>query len=179
MELSIANLGWVAHAWMGLVGLCIGSFMNVFCHRWPIMKQIGPYSDGAELKRLTELYGKYNLSLPRSACPACNTPIRAVHNIPVLSWIILRGKCSCCKTSISLKYPAVELLFVVGFAAYGILEGFWMSGLLSLVLMPLGYGIATMYMSYKVWPRSLIVLYLIVLVLQMLMTYFGLSEYSM
>lgn len=77
-----------------------------------------------------------------------------------------------------MKYPAVELLFGVGFTAYGILEGFWLAGLLSLVLMPLGYGIATMFMSYKVWPRSLIVLYFIVLMLQMLMTYFGFSEYS-
>jgi len=52
---------------------------------------------------------RFNLSTPRSACPACKAPIKAVHNIPVLSWLALRGRCAACRAPISARYPAVEL----------------------------------------------------------------------
>jgi leader peptidase (prepilin peptidase)/N-methyltransferase len=58
---------------------------------------------------MTPSVERFNLSTPRSACPACKTPIKPVHNIPVLSWLVLRGRCAACRAPISVRYPAVEL----------------------------------------------------------------------
>src|SRR5207245_217464 len=67
---------------------------------------------------------RYNLIVPRSACPSCGRQIRAVENVPVLSWLALRGRCRGCGTSISARYPAVEILgalaAVVAIAHFGL-----------------------------------------------------------
>lgn len=75
--------------YFAVVGLCIGSFLNVCISRWP---------------------AGLSVVKPRSRCPKCERPISAVENIPVLSWIFLRGKCRGCGLPISIEYPAVELL---------------------------------------------------------------------
>jgi leader peptidase (prepilin peptidase)/N-methyltransferase len=104
-----------------LLGLVIGSFLNVVIYRLPIMLERDWRAQAAELlpsiadaasttsvphqvvpERLT-------LSTPRSACPACKAPIKAWQNIPVVSWLLLRGRCASCKTKISRRYPLVEL----------------------------------------------------------------------
>ena len=72
-----------------LFGISIGSFLNVLIYRVP--KGI-------------------NISYPPSACPNCNNKLKWYHNIPILSWLILKGKCSFCKESISIKYPLIELI---------------------------------------------------------------------
>ena len=95
----------------GLFGLLIGSFLNVVIHRIPKMMQresdnYVAQESGKELPH-TE---RYNLMVPRSACPCCGHQITAMENIPVLSWLALRGKCRKCKAPISARYPAVELL---------------------------------------------------------------------
>jgi leader peptidase (prepilin peptidase)/N-methyltransferase len=95
----------------GLFGLLIGSFLNVVIHRIPKMMQresdnYVAHESGKELPH-TE---RYNLMVPRSACPSCGHQITALENIPVLSWLALRGKCRNCKAPISARYPAVELL---------------------------------------------------------------------
>ncbi|HWY27442.1 MAG TPA: prepilin peptidase, partial [Candidatus Angelobacter sp.] len=86
-----------------LFGLIIGSFLNVCILRIP---------------------GGKSIVLPSSACPKCGAPIRPYDNIPVLSWLMLRGKCRACKTPISPMYPVVELLtgllFLACFYAFGL-----------------------------------------------------------
>jgi len=95
----------------GLFGLLFGSFLNVVIHRLPIMMQRESDNYVAEesnkpLPHTT----RYNLMVPRSACPHCQHQITAMENIPVISWLALRGKCSNCKAPISPRYPLVELM---------------------------------------------------------------------
>lgn len=94
-----------------ILGLVVGSFLNVVIHRLPKMMENEWRVQCAELdgKEAPEA-GRYNLMVPRSACPACNTPIRARDNIPVLSWLMLGGKCAQCAMPISPRYPIVEAL---------------------------------------------------------------------
>ena len=94
-----------------LVGLLVGSFLNVVIHRLPRMLERGWQDQCAELRGETpDARPRYNLVVPRSACPACGHKITAGENIPVVSWLLLRGKCSACGTPISTRYPMVELL---------------------------------------------------------------------
>lgn len=97
-----------------LLGLCVGSFLNVVIHRLPKMMERQWRAECAELSsQEAPVAERYNLVVPRSACPACNRPIAATENIPVLSWLILRGKCAGCSAPISPRYPAVEILTAV------------------------------------------------------------------
>jgi leader peptidase (prepilin peptidase)/N-methyltransferase len=97
-----------------LLGLVIGSFLNVVIHRLPKMMDNEWRAQCAELDgREAPDTGRYNLLVPRSACPACNAPVRARDNIPVLSWLLLQGKCAACGTRISARYPIVELLTAI------------------------------------------------------------------
>ena len=94
-----------------VAGLCVGSFLNVVIHRLPKMLERGWDAQCAELRGETPAPAPaYNLVVPRSACPACGIPITALQNIPVLSWLVLRGKCAGCKAPISGRYPMVEIL---------------------------------------------------------------------
>ena len=95
----------------GIVGLCVGSFLNVVVHRLPKMLDRGWQAQCAELsgEPPPEL-PPYNLITPRSECPACGHRIAAFENIPVLSFLFLRGRCSACAAPISARYPFIELL---------------------------------------------------------------------
>jgi len=94
-----------------IVGLCVGSFLNVVIHRLPRMLERGWQEQCAELRDETPAPApRYNLVVPRSACPACGHAIGALENIPVVSWLVLGGKCKACKAPISARYPAVEVL---------------------------------------------------------------------
>ena len=95
----------------GIVGLCVGSFLNVVVHRLPKMLDRGWRAQCAELsgEPPPEL-PPYNLITPRSECPACGHRIAAFENIPVLSFLFLRGRCSACAAPISARYPFIELL---------------------------------------------------------------------
>jgi len=95
----------------GLLGLCVGSLLNVVIHRLPKMMEAGWREECAALEgREPPPKITYNLFTPPSACPSCGTPIRAIHNIPVVSWLVLGGKCAKCRAPISARYPAVEIL---------------------------------------------------------------------
>jgi len=95
---------------LGVLGLAIGSFLNVVIHRLPIMMQAEWRADCAEFEgREAPAAQKLNLLVPRSRCPSCGTPITALQNIPIASWIALGGKCAACKSPISARYPLVEL----------------------------------------------------------------------
>ena len=97
------------YATVAFVGLCVGSFLNVVIHRLPKMMEARWRMDCAELEgREPAVAPTYNLVTPDSACPKCKAPIRAWQNIPVVSWLALRGKCAKCRTPISIRYPLVE-----------------------------------------------------------------------
>jgi leader peptidase (prepilin peptidase) / N-methyltransferase len=93
---------WLILAYAGLVGACVGSFLNVCVYRWP---------EGLSVIR------------PPSRCPACETPIRWRDNLPVVGWLLLRGRCRACGAPISAQYPLIELttasLWVAAAARYG------------------------------------------------------------
>jgi leader peptidase (prepilin peptidase)/N-methyltransferase len=94
-----------------ILGLLVGSFLNVVVYRLPVMAQrefdnYVAHEAGKELPH----QDRFNLMAPRSRCPHCGHQITALENIPVISWLFLRGKCSACKAPISARYPAVELV---------------------------------------------------------------------
>ena len=106
-----------------ILGLLVGSFLNVVIHRLPKMM------DNAEKAYVAENYGvqpatplptKYNIVTPRSACPNCGHDITALENIPVISYLMLGGKCKGCKAKISMRYPLIEALTgaLIGAVAY-------------------------------------------------------------
>src|SRR2546430_2365841 len=102
-----------------LLGLVIGSFLNVVIYRLPIMLERDWRSRAADLLAPAaaapvppapqSVPERLTLSTPGSACPACKAPIKAWQNIPVASWLLLRGRCASCQAKISLRYPVVEL----------------------------------------------------------------------
>jgi len=104
--------------WLGVAmvifGLCVGSFLNVVIHRLPRMMEAQWRAECAALEgREAPKAEPYNLFTPRSRCPSCGAGITAWHNVPVVSWLALRGKCASCKAPISARYPAVEILAAV------------------------------------------------------------------
>jgi leader peptidase (prepilin peptidase)/N-methyltransferase len=102
-------------------GLLVGSFLNVVIHRLPIMLQRDWREQCAWVNGNTPVEeASYNLVVPRSACPVCQHPIAWFENIPLLSWLALRGRCSECHAPISPRYPLVEVLTgaLFGYAAW-------------------------------------------------------------
>ena len=123
----LASTPWLLAACVFLVSLLVGSFLNVVIHRVPIMLErewkaqaremlVEPgHTDGtgAVDDRTEGALERYNLLVPRSRCPSCNAEITALQNIPVVSWLLLGGKCASCRTSISVRYPIVEFATAV------------------------------------------------------------------
>ncbi|MGE5452520.1 MAG: prepilin peptidase [Acidobacteriota bacterium] len=107
---------------LGVLGLCVGSFLNVVIHRLPLMLERQWRAEGAEILNVPlpeQDTQALTLSKPDSRCPQCGHQIRWYENIPLLSWLALRGKCSACKTPISVRYPLIELATGALFAACG------------------------------------------------------------
>jgi leader peptidase (prepilin peptidase)/N-methyltransferase len=99
-----------------LLGLVVGSFLNVVIYRLPIILEREWQSQAAEVLSPGNAattnpapVARFTLSTPRSACPKCQAPIKAWQNIPLISWLVLRGRCASCKAPISARYPLVEL----------------------------------------------------------------------
>jgi leader peptidase (prepilin peptidase) / N-methyltransferase len=118
---------WFLLLAFALVGLCVGSFANVVIYRLPVIilrNYRAQAREFLEIRIPEHSEPPLSLSLPRSRCPQCGHQLRWYENIPVLSWLYLRGKCSNCKTAISARYPAIELimglLWVAVGATYGI-----------------------------------------------------------
>jgi leader peptidase (prepilin peptidase)/N-methyltransferase len=102
-----ANLGVTVIA--AIFGLLIGSFLNVVIYRVPKMYQRAWENEVAEEQDLPPPHtDRFNLMVPRSSCPHCGHQITALENIPVISYLVLRGKCSQCKAPISPRYPVIE-----------------------------------------------------------------------
>jgi leader peptidase (prepilin peptidase)/N-methyltransferase len=109
---------------LAVLGLLIGSFLNVVIHRLPLMMERGWRMESAELLGVAiAATPEVTLSTPRSRCPSCGHQIRWYENIPVVSYLALRGKCSACKAPISMRYPAIEILTALLFAACGMRFG--------------------------------------------------------
>ncbi|HET9668177.1 MAG TPA: A24 family peptidase [Casimicrobiaceae bacterium] len=103
----------VAAAIALVVGLCVGSFLNVVVHRLPKMMERAWRAECAEMRGEAvpvETPARYNLAVPRSSCPECGHAIKAIENIPIVSYLALRGACSACRKPISARYPLVEAL---------------------------------------------------------------------
>lgn len=141
-----------------LLGLLVGSFLNVVIYRLPIMMQREWRAQALEyLERPPEPVGeRFNLLLPNSRCPHCDHQIRSWENIPLVSWLALRGKCSSCRAPISSRYPLVEV-------ACGLLSGYvawhfgftWQAGAMLL----LTWGLVAMSMidiDHQLLPDSLV-----------------------
>ncbi len=94
-----------------VLGLVVGSFLNVVIYRVPIMLEREWRTQAAEVLSTEAPLAEapFNLATPRSACPSCKAPIRAWQNIPVVSWLALRGRCAACAARISVRYPLIEL----------------------------------------------------------------------
>ena len=110
---------WFYLTTVGLVSLCVGSFLNVVIYRLPLMMQREWQSEcrlllegdlntnQAKSKNTSE---PFNLVKPNSTCPKCKTAIKPWQNIPIISWLILKGKCASCNNPISIRYPAIEAI---------------------------------------------------------------------
>ncbi len=94
-----------------ILGLMVGSFLNVVVYRLPKMMEQEWHNNCLELQgKDTPVQQQLTLSKPRSSCPHCGHKIKAVENVPVISYLLLKGRCSACKAPISMRYPLVEAL---------------------------------------------------------------------
>jgi leader peptidase (prepilin peptidase)/N-methyltransferase len=148
-----------------LLGLLMGSFLNVVIHRVPLMMERQWREQCAELAQAAHdatvpaafdtQKERYNLIIPRSACPACKAPITALQNIPVLSYLLLRGRCARCGARISLRYPIVEALTGLLSAAVAWKLGFVWATLPGLVLTWFLVALAFIDIDHQLLPDSL------------------------
>jgi leader peptidase (prepilin peptidase)/N-methyltransferase len=125
----------VAVAFAGVMGLVVGSFLNVVIHRLPRGE---------------------SLVAPRSRCPGCETQIAARDNIPVLSWLLLRGRCRHCGTRISARYPLVEALTAVLFVAVVLVEGADRDVWLGLAFVTLLVPVTAIDLDERIIPNRLL-----------------------
>ncbi|MCF8178904.1 MAG: A24 family peptidase [Sulfuritalea sp.] len=118
----------------GILGLMVGSFLNVVIHRLPVMMERDWAVQCAELRgEATPIFDALTLARPRSRCPQCGHSITALENIPIISWVLQRGRCKGCAKPISFRYPLIEAStgFLFAFVAWKF--GFSAAGLGSLV----------------------------------------------
>ncbi|WP_370053933.1 A24 family peptidase [Neptunomonas sp.] len=127
---------WVALGFTFIFALLVGSFLNVVIYRLPAMMErewqssIEDYQQDAQETQTPALDDtRFNLATPASRCGQCNHQIRWYENIPLISYLVLRGKCSQCKTRISLRYPTIELLTALLSVAVIFVFGFNVAGL--------------------------------------------------
>ena len=137
---------------LGLLGLLIGSFLNVVIYRLPVMLEAQWAADCADMQGKEVPAGAvFNLMTPRSRCQKCGHQITWFENIPVLSYLLLRGKCSQCKTPISLRYPLVELATGGLFFFCG-----WQWGLNYTAVAWCGYSAALLTLAMIDWDTTLL-----------------------
>lgn len=130
---TLAAMPYFFYTCVFVFSLCIGSFLNVVIYRLPIMLQREWQQEAKWILQQpddNEQTTRFNLAFPASACPNCQQPIKAWQNIPVISYLLLRGKCAGCQQGISIRYPAVELL----------------TGVLG-VLLAIKFGVSTQFLA--------------------------------
>lgn len=144
---------------LGILGLCVGSFLNVVIHRMPKMMEQQWQAEARAVLSLpdatpsdgSEPTAPLSLSRPASRCPSCGHAIRWYENIPVLSWLALRGKCSSCGTGIALRYPLIELTTAALFAACA-----WRFGNQATTLLWCGFMAVLLAASAIDWDTTLL-----------------------
>jgi len=118
-----------------IIGLVLGSFLNVVIHRLPKIMDAEWRAQCAEIEgRELPEQGRYNLLVPSSHCPHCQTPLRPYDNVPLLSYLLLLGRCRQCHAAISPRYPAVEALTAILSALVAWQFGWSVQGVLALAL---------------------------------------------
>ncbi|HXL97082.1 MAG TPA: A24 family peptidase [Steroidobacteraceae bacterium] len=146
------------------LGLVVGSFLNVVIYRLPIMLErqwqaesaaVAHAPDGEPSSSAAADQRPFNLVQPRSRCPACQAPISAIHNIPVLSYLALRGRCAHCKVRISARYPAVELLSGVATALVAWRFGFGWAAACAMVVTWFLIALTFIDLDVQLLPDSL------------------------
>jgi leader peptidase (prepilin peptidase)/N-methyltransferase len=147
-------------AFAGIVGLLVGSFLNVVIYRLPIILERQWRAQCAELAAPAAgaapgAEPKFNLIVPRSACPNCSAPITALQNIPVISYLLLRGRCAQCAARIAPRYPAVELLTAVATAVVAWQLGFGWSALCAIVVTWFLIALTFIDLDHQLLPDSL------------------------
>jgi leader peptidase (prepilin peptidase) / N-methyltransferase len=147
-----------------VLGLVLGSFLNVVIHRVPIMMErqwreqcaeIEHPDHAATLPAHPPAKQPFNLIVPRSACPACKAPITALQNIPIVSYLVLRGRCANCGVRISPRYPIVEALTGILSAAVAWKLGFGWPAAAGLVLTWFLVALAFIDIDHQLLPDSL------------------------
>ena len=179
MELDLPFPWWMllSPVALGVLGLLVGSFLNVVVHRLPqrlerqwwgdVAQQLGDAEShqrvfggppvqalqgtAATLDKALQALPELTLSKPRSRCPGCAAPIHWYQNIPVLSWAWLRGRCAACKTAISARYPFVELLTAVLFAATA-----WRFGAVPATLAWCAFVAVLLVLSFIDWDTTVL-----------------------
>lgn len=143
---------------LGLLGLLVGSFLNVVVHRLPKMMELRWAAECAEFQQegseavsSTAASERFNLLLPRSRCPHCGHAIRWYENIPVVSFLLLRGSCSNCSASISPRYLAVEVSTALMFAWCG-----WQWGLSGQALAWSAFSACLLALACIDWDTTLL-----------------------
>jgi len=140
----------------GLLGLMVGSFLNVVIHRLPIMMERDWAAQCAELRgEAPPALEPLSLAKPRSRCPKCGHPITALENIPIISWLVLRGRCKGCAAPISPRYPLIEALtgLLFGLAAWHF--GFTAAGLGALVLIAALFALTVIDFDTQLLPDDI------------------------
>ena len=143
-----------------VVGLIVGSFLNVVIHRLPVMLERQWRAECAQLPGDAEpaIAGElepFNLIVPRSACPACQAPISAWQNIPLVSFLALQGRCAACRAPISIRYPIVEALTAVMSAAVAWKFGFGLAAFAALILTWFLIALACIDIDHQLLPDDL------------------------
>ena len=143
---------WFDVLLFGILGLAVGSFLNVVIHRLPQMME-RQWQDEVEQSKGAEPATRdpFNLMVPRSRCPHCGHLIRWSENIPILSYAMLRGKCSACAAPISVRYPLVELgtALLFGYCA-------WHWGATATALLWSGFSAAVLALALIDWDTTLL-----------------------
>ena len=141
-----------------IVGLLIGSFLNVVIYRVPVMMERGWTQFAKEhlqLELTEEEQQPFNLMKPDSRCPKCHAPVKAWQNIPIVSYLMLGGKCGACKTPISIRYPLIELLTGILFGVVAWQYGWTMAAFGGLILTALLIALTFIDADTQYLPDSL------------------------
>ena len=141
-----------------IVGLLIGSFLNVVIYRVPVMMERGWTQFAKEhlqLELTEEEQQPFNLMKPDSRCPKCYAPVKAWQNIPIVSYLMLGGKCGSCKTPISIRYPLIELLTGILFGVVAWQYGWTMAAFGGLILTALLIALTFIDADTQYLPDSL------------------------
>lgn len=155
----IADNPCVFYTIVAWLSLCIGSFLNVVIHRLPkILFNQWSQESHAFLypNKSTPDIPKYTLSKPRSHCPKCDIQLRWYHNIPLISWVVLKGKCASCKTPISARYPFVELLTMVLSVAIAWKFGFTFTTLFAIIFTQITIALFFIDWDHMILPDRLV-----------------------